>query len=92
MTVAEWLIEDIVAYLKRAATRQLHREGIHPLRDYRRNTGRVPPPWVEGGWFRYLNDDTAIEAAIDYARKNPTRIGLPVQRWPFVTPIQATAR
>jgi REP element-mobilizing transposase RayT len=88
----EWLIEDIVAYLKRSATRQLNREGIHPLRDFHRNTGRVPPPWVEGGWFRYLNDDIAIESAIDYVRKNPIRIGLPPQRWRFVTPFRRASQ
>ncbi|HEY2586233.1 MAG TPA: hypothetical protein VGI81_10765 [Tepidisphaeraceae bacterium] len=57
-----------------------------PLRDYQRNTGRVPPPWVEGGWFRYLNDEPAIEGAIDYVRQNPTRIDLPLQHWSFITP------
>jgi hypothetical protein len=60
------------------------REDIHPLRDYHRNTGRVPQPWVEGGWFRYLNDDQAIADAVDYVRQNPTKIGLPIQTWSFV--------
>jgi REP element-mobilizing transposase RayT len=78
------LIEEIVAHLKRAATRQMTREDIHPLRDYHRNTGRVPQPWVEGGWFRYLNDDQAIADAVDYVRQNPTKIGLPIQTWSFV--------
>src|SRR6266480_5051032 len=42
-------IEEIVGHLKRAATRQLTREGIHPLAQYRSARGRVPSPWVENG-------------------------------------------
>lgn len=80
------LIEEIIAFLKRAATRSLTREGIHPLQSCQRRSGRVPSPWVEDGWFRYLSDCEAVEDAIDYVERNPPKIGLPPQRWRFVTP------
>jgi REP element-mobilizing transposase RayT len=79
-------IEEIVGYIKRAATRQLApAEGIHPLAEHRSARERVPSPWVENGWFRYLNNDAEIFGAIDYAWENPTKIGLPHQPWWFLT-------
>lgn len=78
--------ENLVAYLKRAATRQLNREGLHPLRDHRRENGATPSPWVEGGWVRYLNDREAVIDASDYVRRNPLKRGLKKQNWTFVSP------
>ena len=78
-------IEEIVGYIKRAATRQLTREKLHPLGEYRSSRGRIPSPWVEHGWFRYLNDDEEILGAIDYVWENPTKIDLPQQPWWFIT-------
>ena len=83
------LIEDIVGYLKRAATRQLNREHRHPLAEYRRKNGELPSPWVEGGWVRYLNDQQAIVDAVDYVKKNPLKMGLKAQHWNFIIPIDS---
>jgi REP element-mobilizing transposase RayT len=78
-------IEETVGHLKRAATRELSREGLHPLADYRSARGRVPSPWVENGWFRYLDNDAAVVGAIDYVWDNPTKIDLRHQPWWFLT-------
>lgn len=81
-------VEQIVGFLKRAATRQLSAEGIHPLSDHCSARGRVPTPWVLGGWNRFLNDQRAIIDAIDYVEKNPTKAGLRRQHWSFVLPFK----
>jgi REP element-mobilizing transposase RayT len=78
-------IEEIVGHLKRAATRELNREDLHPLADHRSARGRVPSPWVENGWFRYLDNEDAVVGAIDYVWSNPTKIGLRHQPWWFLT-------
>ena len=78
--------EFVAGFLKRAATRRLSEEGIHPLQDYRQANGRVPSPWVVGGWFVYLNSPAEVHGRIRYVEENPTKAGLPPQRWPFVRP------
>jgi REP element-mobilizing transposase RayT len=77
-------IESIVGFLKRAATRQLSAEGLHPLQQYGRCNGRVPTPWSTGGWrvFLYSLDD--IRQRTSYVEQNPVRAHLPFQRWSFV--------
>jgi REP element-mobilizing transposase RayT len=79
-------IESVVGFLKRAATRQLTREGLHPLGAFRRANGRIPTPWVVGGWSRYLNAEPEIVDASDYVVHNPERIGFKRQTWSFVVP------
>lgn len=78
--------EYVVGFLKRAATRRLAEEGIHLLRDCRQANGRVPSPWVVGGWFVYLNRPDDVRRRIRYVEENPTNAGLPPQRWSFVRP------
>ena len=77
-------IEEIVGYLKRAATRALTRAQVHPLAGYETSRGRIPTPWVEGGWNRYLNGWHEIVDAIGYVQANPRKCGLPPQRFGFV--------
>src|SRR5207248_6345444 len=77
-------IEQIVGFLKRAASRRFGELDLHPLKEYRNPRGRVPTPWVEGGWNRYLNDWQAIADAVHYVEQNPVKVGLPPQRWEFV--------
>ena len=78
--------EFVAGFLKRAATRRLSEEGIHPLQNYRQANGRVPSPWVVGGWFVYLNSPADVHGRIRYVEENPTKARLPRQRWPFVRP------
>src|SRR5205823_3208389 len=40
-------IEEIVGFLKRAATRELTRSNLHPLTAHTTARGRVPSPWVD---------------------------------------------
>jgi len=80
----ESTIEYLTGILKRAGTRQLKEENRHPLSAHTRDDGRTPSPWTDGGWVRYLNSAEEIIDAIDYVRRNPTRIGRQVQEWNFV--------
>ena len=81
-------VEYVAGFLKRAGTRQLNAAGLHPLADYRRADGRVPSPWVEDGWFVYLNTPEQIRQRIGYVQENPVKEGLPRQQWPFVVPYE----
>ncbi len=78
--------EYLAGLLKRAATRQLTAESLHPLAGYRKGHGRLPSPWVAKCWCKYLNSVDQVCRAIRYVEENPVRSGLPRQRWPFVVP------
>jgi REP element-mobilizing transposase RayT len=78
-------IEQVVGFLKRAATPQLTAEGIRPNADYANSRG-IPTPWVDGGWHRFLNTNQDIAGAIQYVDDNPGKAGYKRQRWPFVVP------
>jgi len=82
-------IESLVGFLKRAASRGLSAEGLHPLVGYINRSGRVPSAWADGGWNHFIDDPIDIPDAIDYVEKNPERIGLPRQYWSFVAPYGA---
>ncbi len=77
-------IEFIAGFLKRSASRALSRAGCHPLAAHTKLNGRVPSPWVEGGWNVFLNEDDEIGHRIGYTNDNPVKAGLPPQQWPFV--------
>ncbi len=80
--------EYAAGFFKRAATRRLMEAGIHPLRDYRQANGRIASPWVAGGWFVYLNTPLEVRDRIRYVENNPTKAGLPPQKWKFVRPYE----
>jgi len=82
-------VEYVAGFLKRAATRRLNAEGLHPLAPYRRADGRVPGPWGGKGWKAYLNTPDQVRRCIRYVEQNPVREGLPGQRWPFVVGYEA---
>ncbi len=44
------------------------------------------PLWTLGGWKRFLNSPQQVRQVIRYVEQNPIEIGLPPQRWSFVTP------
>ena len=79
-------VEYVAGFLKRAATRYLNDRHVHPLQGCRQANGRTPSPWVVGGWFVYLNEPSEVHSRIRYVEENPTKAGLPPQRWPFVRP------
>jgi REP element-mobilizing transposase RayT len=76
--------EDIAGYLKRAASRRLRRDRLHPLSDYPLPNDRLPSPWAEHGWKVFLFDDVELEHAIEYVHDNPIEAGLPRQQWPWI--------
>ena len=82
-------IETVVGFLKRSASRSLSRAGCHPLVSRRKPNGRLPSPWVEGGWNVYLDSADEIRHRIGYTEDNPVKAGLPRQHWPFVVPFVA---
>ncbi|OHB80025.1 MAG: hypothetical protein A2V98_04170 [Planctomycetes bacterium RBG_16_64_12] len=76
--------EDIAGFLKRAGTRRLNAEGLHPVRGHRQTNGRIPSPWAEQGWCVYLDTLEEMHQRIRYVEENPVEAGLARQRWPFV--------
>jgi hypothetical protein len=79
-------VEYVAGFLKRAATRRLNEQEVHPLQGCRQANGRTPSPWVVGGWFVYLNSPPEVRSRIQYVEGNPAKAGLPPQSWPFVRP------
>jgi REP element-mobilizing transposase RayT len=77
-------VERLVIQLKGAATRELEREGIHPLAAHRCERGRVPKCWARGQWKVYLDADD-VTRAIRYVEDNPSKEGKTKQGWSFVT-------
>ena len=79
-------IEFIAGFLKRSASRALSRAGCHPFAARSKPHGRLPSPWVEGGWNVFLDTDDEIRHRIGYTNDNPVKARLPRQQWPFVVP------
>jgi REP element-mobilizing transposase RayT len=76
--------ERVIGHFKARATQELLGAGLHPFANERDACGRVPSIWVHRAWKVFLEDDEGIARAIDYARRNLTRAGLPAQSWSFV--------
>ena len=81
----QYKVEQVVRLLKGAATRQLTADGIHPLVSFA-DAGSIPSPWAEGQWKVFLDNEEAIENAIQYVEENPLKEGKPRQSWSFVQP------
>jgi REP element-mobilizing transposase RayT len=77
--------EEWAGYFKRAATRHLRADRLHPFDDGS-SAKRVASPWGDGGWKVYLHTAAEILRAIRYVEENPIQAGLPKQHWSFVTP------
>lgn len=83
--------DQIIACLKRAGTRGMTDEGLHPLAAYRRTNGKLPCPWGGGGWKVFLNTPKEMLDRILYVERNPIRAGFKPQRWSFVVPMWGSA-
>ncbi len=68
-------IEYVVGLLKGEATKQLKKENLEP---------DAETPWNSRCWRVYLDDEEAIEAAINYTNDNPEKEGKARQNWKFV--------
>jgi REP element-mobilizing transposase RayT len=58
-------------------------------RDALRAAGRRSadhPVWAQGGWKVFLDSPDDVRRTIGYIDDNPTKMRLPKQSWPFVTP------
>src|SRR5690606_29648276 len=82
-------IDHIAKHLKAKATARLNVEGIHPLQAYPRADRTTPSPWSRNYWCPYIDSDEHRQAAIRYVEQNPTRAGLPAQRWSICDETQA---
>jgi len=78
--------DALIACLKKAATRGMNAEGLHPQREHRRTNGTMPSPWGARGWKVMLFTEEQLLAAIRYVEENPVRAGFKRQNWSFVTP------
>ena len=81
-------VEYVASFLKRAATRRLTEENLHPFQHRRLGNGRTPSPWADHGWYVYLDTAEQMRQRIRYVEENPLRSGLPRQRWSFVVDYQ----
>ncbi|WP_425400813.1 hypothetical protein [Aeoliella sp.] len=69
--------EEMLANLKRLSRERLVSEG------YFENDH---PVWTAGdGWKVFLEHPDDIRRTISYVQRNPTKSGLPIQRWDFTT-------
>ena len=79
-------IRRFAGRLKGAATRELCRVGLHPMRKYSNIDGTVPSPWSREPWVIYEFSDQDMARAIKYVNDNVKRAGLPPQSHSFVIP------
>jgi REP element-mobilizing transposase RayT len=80
-------VEQLVIQLKGEATRQLEREGIHPLGGSKVKGARMPKCWVRGEWKVFL-DAEDVPRAIRYVENNPLKEGKKRQKWSFVSHVE----
>ena len=66
-------VEHVVNLLKGESTRQMVREGVHPLGGFTTGDGRVPKAWARGLWKVFLDSPEDIRRAIRYVEDNPVR-------------------
>ncbi len=78
-------VEYIVNLMKGGASKQVLKDGRHPLRSFLRD-GKCPRMWAERRWKVFLDSEEQIETAIRYVEENPIEEGKPRQHWNFVTP------
>jgi len=81
--------ERVIGGLKAVAGNRVRRHwGTEPDASSRTRLNRrkeTRPVWARGYWIRYLNTDTHIASAVRYVQRNPVRMGLPAQRWSFLS-------
>jgi REP element-mobilizing transposase RayT len=78
--------EDAVRRFKSWTTKQMNRDGCHPMAAPMPE-GALHTPWAEGCWKGFIDDERQLRTAVDYVNRHPEKEGLPTQDWPFVTRI-----
>ena len=77
-------VEQIVSHLKRAASRKLREENLHPLSEFGENGKSLPSPWARQCWKVFIDDARDYDRSVHYVEDNPLREGLRRQKWSFV--------
>ena len=85
-------IETIANLLKGAATRELKENDLHPLKEFKTSNNKLPPMWAAQQWKVFLDNETAIDEAINYVESNPEKEAKPRQNWSFVTPFTGLSK
>jgi REP element-mobilizing transposase RayT len=78
-------IRRFIGRLKGAASRRLREEELHPFGTHLLPDGTLPSPWGRLPWVVYLWNDSDVMRSVRYVEENPLKVGLPRQRWGFVT-------
>jgi REP element-mobilizing transposase RayT len=70
--------EEMMEVLKEVSRARLHATNHRPP---------AHPIWTAGGgWKVFLDHPDEVRRTIGYIERNPSGLGLPAQRWPFVKP------
>ena len=85
-------VETIANLLKGAATRELKENDLHPLKEFKTSNNKLPPMWAAQQWKVFLDNETAIDEAINYVESNPEKEAKPRQNWSFVTPFTGLSK
>ena len=67
--------EEMIERLQSLSRKRLVAAGLRELEH---------PAWTRGGWKVFLDHPDEIRRTIKYIERNPTKNGLPEQRWEFV--------
>lgn len=82
-------VEKMVNLMKGSATRELVKQDLHPLQEFKSENGVIPPCWARKEWKVFLDSDEDVFRAIKYVEDNPIKDGKPAQTWGFVVPFAA---
>ena len=77
-------VELIVSHLKRAASRKLREDNLHPLSEFGEKNKSLPSPWARQCWKVFINDERDYDRSVRYVEDNPVKEGLRPQKWTFV--------
>jgi hypothetical protein len=71
----KYLAEEMIEHFQQSSREQVITQHLR-LPDH--------PVWTTGGWKVFLFHPEEVRRTIHYIRRNPVKMGLPPQRWPFV--------
>jgi len=77
-------VEQIVSHLKRAASRKMRDDKLHPLIEFGEKDKSLPSPWARLCWKVFIDDERDYDRSICYVEDNPVKEGLRRQKWSFV--------
>ena len=78
-------VEQIVSHLKRAASRKMREDNLHPMSEFGVKDKSLPSPWVRQCWKVFIDDERDYDRSVRYVEENPAKEGLRRQKWSFVT-------